>query len=222
MPVKAICVALVVLALVALLLAPGPEEQPDTGRLDLQRWLAMADSPVDRFPIVYHRFVWGLVPSDPRSKAAVIGFDQRGLITESNTPAEVWIVVERDTDWEVVHRTDMAGRLAEQELPEGFEVSLRDVQVVNLDCDRDKEIAIFWEVAPEWAISLTNYQTVLHILDYDPTSQAYSEVSQDLLVYSTYKELIELEDVDADPEMEIVSYREIWEGGTCGWNPAPV
>jgi len=163
--------------LAALLLVPVLE-QPAAERFDLQRWLNMAESAEDRFPVVYHRLVWGLVPSDPWSKAAIVGFDQRGLIAESNTPAEVWIVVKRNTDWQVVHRTDMTERLAEQELPEGFELSLRDVQVVNLDCDRDREIAIFWEVAPEWAISLTNYQTVLHILDYDLASQAYKEVSQ--------------------------------------------
>jgi len=44
---------------------------------------------------------------------------------------------------------------------------------------------------------------------------ADKRLSQDALVYSTYKELIELEDVDADPEVEIVSYREVWEGNTC-------
>lgn len=214
MLVRIICAGLTALCLATLLFA-NALEQLDSDEFDLRDWLDWAEAATSGSPIVFHRLVWGLLPSDPWSRAALIGFDEHGLVAEANTPAEVWILVQRAEEWDLVYKTDMAERLAEQELPKGFEVSLRDVQVVNLDSDRDKEIAIFWEVAPEWAISLTNYQTVLHILDYDSASQAYKEVSQDALVYSTYKELIELQDVDADPEMEIVSYREVWEGDTC-------
>lgn len=163
-------------------------------------------------PVDYVHKTSGLIPEQ---STVIVGTDLYLVDEKETKAAKVYIFVQKSNGWDLVHETDMDERVAAQELPPSFRVSLSHIDFIDVDEDRSKEVIITWDTEPWQAFSMAQCSTVIHILDYNENSNQFYEVSKDKLIYNTYKGKGVLLNVDCDPQDEIILFDEIWEGNTC-------
>jgi hypothetical protein len=163
-------------------------------------------------PLVYLQLASDLVPE---GNVVLVGTDFYYSTERVTGSAKVYIFVKGDLGWLPEYETDMDERIAAQGLPSDFELSLAEIERVDVDGDNLKEVVIFWRAEPTDAISMIQFNTILHILDYNPEEGRFTEVTRDQFVCNTFNELTFLLNVDCDPESEIVVFEEIWDPDTC-------
>lgn len=163
-------------------------------------------------PVVYVHQTSDLIPE---KNTAIIGTNLYLVGEKETKTAKVYIFVQKSNGWDLVYETDMDERVAVQGLPASFQVSLSRIDFIDVDADRSKEVIIIWDTEPWQAFSMAQCSTVIHILDYNENSNQFYEVSEDKLIYNTYKEKGILLNVDCDLQDEIILFDEIWEGDTC-------
>ena len=162
--------------------------------------------------LVWIRYIPDLLPA---REALVIGTTLYKVAEREVRSAKLWIFAEDPAGWELVGETDMDARRDEQELPSDFQISLRQVEALDVDGDRLSELVIWWDSEPWQGFSLLQCSTVLHILDYDETTRTMREITEDQVVCNQYTERALLLDVDCDDIEEIIVLNELWESETC-------
>jgi len=173
--------------------------------------IILAQVPLEA-PIVYFRCVNGVLQDQ---RVVVVATDLYFTGPKKTRAAKVYIFTSSTRGWSLAFQTDMDERLAAQGLPADWEISLSRIEFADVDGDGLKEIIVFWNSEPSQSISLTQFQTILHIFDYSQEEHQFYEATAERLVYNTFRERAFLLNVDCDPEIEIVMFEEIWVQDTC-------